>query len=246
MLVTYQFLYTITYHYLDFYTTIYFFTGSCYYTVYKVHYCKKDEKYEKQGGNYMKKIASLLTITLLLFIAFSFVTPSTVHAEVLSENEMKEPNVSTLFSNYIDAAFNGFNKLCVIDNNGLDITEKFIAETSIYYSSKDYKSIQELIITKNLQISYQEITAIADLKALSIAPSETQHVSQKFYHIATESTGRFTKEWVTGLYGRYSYDLNNLTIISVYSPTLNLDVANFGAYFSPYLSNITGLMQFAP
>jgi hypothetical protein len=144
--------------------------------------------------------------------------------------------------------------LDVFDSNGVDITNEFINTTSQYYALRDYKSIQDLIINQDLSVSHEVVTDIKDLKnkgselnALNfnkglelnaLTFTRTDHVSKRFYHIATDTKGKFTKDWVVTLSGSFSYNTSTYNVTSVTGPRISLTTANFGAMFSPALENV--------
>lgn len=183
----------------------------------------------------MSVMKKYLIMSLVLLMAFSSLSTSVTYAE-------KSSDVSSLFSDFIDNAFNNLRGLRVIDSNGVDITEDFIDKASNYSSSKNYKAIHKLISKQDLSVSYRVIESkeVSDDDAVHMLGFyETVTVKDYFYHLETESTGKYTKEWQTSLTGTYTYNVNTHEIYSSQSPVLTLESASFGYGFSPYMSNIS-------
>lgn len=183
-------------------------------------------------------------IALAFFMSLACLSNQTVCAEGLSQNEeyfeleTNEFGVSPLFFKFINNCFMNLDGVQVIDVNGLDVTKKFINETSNYYSLKDYKTIQNLIVNKNLLVSYKKITPGKNRKSDSqIMGIKKQTVKKTFYHNKWDLKHKFKKEWTTTLTGKFSYNFNTRRIVSASSPTISFDT-NFGTAFVPSINNI--------
>ncbi|WP_373893977.1 hypothetical protein ACUL41_02360 [Virgibacillus natechei] len=201
----------------------------------------------------MQKILGFIAIFILLagFIGTNHV----LAAEHNEENKVGENEASELFSSFMDKVFNDEDKLIVLDSSGSDITNEFIDTTDEYYKSGDYQKIQSIIKDKNLSISYGEKSYMdnAEVKEYMNEAEVNENMSddndlnavigiddsREFYHIATDTSGRFTKEWTVTLSGSYLYNTITKQSYSLTGPVVDLTVANFGASFSPYLSNIS-------
>lgn len=187
----------------------------------------------------MKKFLSLvITLTLVL----SCTTINSASANVTEEsNENSE--ISSLFTNFIDTAFENTEDFTVKDLEGSVVTDRFIEVTSEPYEAADYRTIQNIIIENNWFLSYREHTPLDNLKESGLEVNALSNirgdnVSERFYHIAKDSRDKFTKEWVVTLSGNFSYNTSTFKVTSVSGPKISLTTANFGAMFSPALEDI--------
>lgn len=197
-------------------------------------------------------------ITVLIFLLFTgFIGTNYVLAaeDTNLENNIEANGVSELFSNFIDKAFSDVDELLVLDSKGLDITDEFIGVASVHYNASNYQKIQDIIKNQDLSISHGKSSYMDDAEVNEYIDNTEinkdisgnndlsfvlgKNDSREFYHIATDTTGRFTKEWVVTLSGSYLYDTILRRSYGVQGPTVNLTTANFGASFSPYMENIT-------
>lgn len=71
------------------------------------------------------------------------------------------------------------------------------------------------------------------------AVDEMKNVTDSKYIIATDTKGKYRKEWRTRLVGTIYMDGNTGLIKRTSSPTLSLEWGNFGAMFSPYINSVT-------
>lgn len=149
-----------------------------------------------------------------------------------------ELETSEWFTNFIDNIFSAPNGLKVLDKNEQDITEEFMEDASKYYDIGDYSSIQKMIINQNLDVSYSITEDVTPENEL-MNDIGTRNVSRMFYNLETDTSGRFTKEWLVTISGSYNFNRYTYQIISISPATLNLTTANFGAAFSPYLQNVS-------
>lgn len=197
----------------------------------------------------IKKILSIgvsSALALSIFPTSILAAGSPVEKEsvntTIEENyvDTSSSKVSEMFVNFIGDGFNNLDHFTVNDSNGLDITKEFIDLTTELFSQKEYKEIQQIVLERKLSLAYTNPTLnVFDLNSFSRAAVRSDSVSKSFYHIATESKGKFTKEWVVTLSGNISYNTSTYKITAVSSPTLSLTTANFGALFSPALENVS-------
>jgi hypothetical protein len=164
-------------------------------------------------------------------------------ADANEEVNNESTEVSSLFIDYIDTAFNDINGFTVKDLSGLDITDEFIIKANAPYKTGDYRSIQNIIIEENLSLSYRENTPIdnlneSGLEVNALSDIRGENVSEKFYHIAKDTKDKFTKEWVVTLSGNFSYNTSTFKVTAVSGPKVSLTTANFGAMFAPALEDI--------
>lgn len=187
---------------------------------------------------------SIFTFSASVYASAPAVAPSSTQIETVS--------VSDKFINFIDNAFSNPEAISIADSNGADVTNKYIKEFTTYYSLKDYQSIQQVIKTDRLLVSYQTrkvvdtnsqtnpMQAAATNSGTIITPDafSTEYFSKIIYHLETSKDGKFTKEWWSTLSGNAVVDPATGRIISASSPSLSID-ENFGAAFSVSISNIS-------
>ncbi|WP_433945153.1 hypothetical protein [Paenibacillus sp. SN-8-1] len=197
----------------------------------------------------MKRILTLLTTSVLVL---SFNTATIFAAENLSSKPSdnitqesmqltSDTEVSQLFLNYINSALENQSELVVTDPSGLDITRGFIEIANEDIKNNDYKHIRKVIQEQNLSIAYSETSKNEQLNIQnksSLASVSGESVSKKFYHIATDTSGKWRKEWVTTVSGTFSYG-STFKINSTSNAAINLTTANFGAGFSASLNNVS-------
>lgn len=158
-----------------------------------------------------------------------------------SAQELEEPEleISSLFTGFMDEVYQNLDGLTVLDANGLDVTENFINKANEYYMVRDYKSIQDMIKNQDLSVSLEqrEVENPGEI-GLFAGDIKGENVSRQFYHLATDTKKKFTKEWLTTLNGSFSYNINTHKITSVSGPRITLTTANFGALWSPALESV--------
>ncbi|WP_068615807.1 hypothetical protein [Paenibacillus tuaregi] len=191
-----------------------------------------------------KQILSFLSASALILSLSAtpiFAAGSTdVPAQEVSINSDIE--VSNVFIDFINEGFNNPKGFEVKDSNGLDVTEKFIESVKGPYYIGDYKTIKKVVQDQNLTLSNTVRTQIENHDGLNknsaaIATVSGESVTKEFYHVAQDSTGRFSKEWKVALSGTFSYT-NNFQVTSASGPSVRLTYAPFGAMFSPAIDNV--------
>lgn len=178
-----------------------------------------------------------LKLLLILFMLFAFSFPASAMEQ--DSNSKHQSEVSDLFIEFVDNAFSNLDTLEAKDSKGEDVTKLFIRQAQPLFNKKDYKSIQDLIIEQDLDVSYAEINEVklASGDEFTTDAIRMTRVSRNFY--ARGTSGGWTKEWIVTLTGDIHYDDRSFKITSVSSPRLSLKTANFGMYWSPYLDNIS-------
>jgi len=167
----------------------------------------------------MKKLLQRISVFILIFVLFSN------SMDVFAEEK-------SLFEEIVMEAAKYEDTMQVISENGADITGEFIT----IYINQGADIAKEYLAKNNGYITYQKIEDSSGIALWSMTRSKS--VTQTFYHIKTSTKGGFTKEWLTKMTGSFSYDLATDEIISASSPTLSLEVADFGAAFSPYINSV--------
>lgn len=160
----------------------------------------------------------------------------------MTKEEPNKEEVSSLFINFIDQAFEDLEGLTVTNSYGKNITKEFVYTATSYHNIGDYRSIQNMIKYQDLSISHQVSSIKRDNRLRnSVEPNAIrgENVSKRFYKIAKDSTGRFPKEWVVTLSGNISYDTRTYKITHASGPRVSLTEANFGQAFSPRIDNVT-------
>ncbi|MGY3716830.1 hypothetical protein ACWE42_15040 [Sutcliffiella cohnii] len=177
------------------------------------------------------KFLSIFVLSLSFVVLFS---------TNVSANEIEKQDVSELFINFIDQAFEETSTVTALDSNGFDKTEEFINIASKYLNNLDYKSIQELIKEDGLEVSFAEMEELYDDDMIFTTMSNirSRSVSQQFYNLAT-SNRNHSAEWVVTVYGTFSYDANTYRVTHTNNPSISLTVASFGALFSPYMTSVS-------
>lgn len=188
----------------------------------------------------MKNLVRAIAAFFICSSIFSTIAYASSQTNNSKSTQIETLGVSDFFVNFTDKAFSDINALSISDSNGKDVTKKYVKSFTNFYSSKDYKSIQELIKNDKLLVSYKVREVDTNSQAFVTPLSyTTEHYSQSFYHLAQDSGKKFpTKEWLTTLSGTAVVNPNNGGIISASSPTLNVD-ANFGSAFDVTLKNIS-------
>ncbi|KOO47168.1 hypothetical protein [Priestia koreensis] len=185
----------------------------------------------------MKRLISFL----VLILGFGYIFTPSAAASVVKDSDEE---VSKVFTDFIDQAYNNLDGLTVLDSKGYDMTQGFINYASQYYSINDYKSIQDKIVNDDLSISVTNQTEMSakqykELGIKSLVGIKGENVSKIFYHRATDATKTFTKEWTVTLTGSFSYQTSPpFNVTSVSGPRVTLSNANFGAMFSPALEGL--------
>ncbi|GAV14905.1 hypothetical protein RQP50_18100 [Paenibacillus sp. chi10] len=191
----------------------------------------------------------ILSIMAILSLVVSLNTSSTFAADNSGDNASDnvaqvmnvegKNEVSQQFVDYIGKVFKDLDGVKVVDPNGVNVTKDFIESNKSHFYSGDYKEIKQAILDKKLSLTYVEqiqdtLGTGESSKSATLASGES--VTKKFYHMASDSKGHFTKEWVVTLSGSFSYG-NDFRITSVNGPYADLS-ANFGWGISTSLSNI--------
>lgn len=137
------------------------------------------------------------------------------------------------FDGYVTAAMSHLDTLYVTTGEGADITDEFIFIIQNYGLDQAHR----FAIQSDCCIAYQEIVDSSDV--MPYALSQSASVTNYFYHLQKDTTGKFQKEWQTKLSGTYWYDIASDQIKSANSPILTLAYTNFGAAFSPYMDSVS-------
>lgn len=173
----------------------------------------------------MKKLFALLILVCTL-INSNFI----VFAEETTDNNK--------FELFIENAMKNVDNMKVTDKDCLDVTESFI-------NILNYQGLiaaHEFVLENECCIQYKVVDNTETNNRSLVLPTAANlsgSATEYFYQIATESTGRFRKEWIVKLTGAYTYNRVDGTIISASKPVLTLDTANWGIAFSPQLTQIT-------
>ena len=184
----------------------------------------------------MKKLTSaLVSLGILCNFCFTPIFAQTVDS--MNTRTVQEESIesSDLFETFITKCFNDLTGFYVLDSNENNITTEFVEYIGEYYNNGDYEFILNVILENDLQLSYRAINSTESQKTRAFY---TEPVSEEFYHLEYDSTGTFKKEWLTKLTAYITYNVATGDISSVSTPTLSLEVANFGSAFSPYLNNV--------
>ncbi|MDD7280654.1 MAG: hypothetical protein PUH10_01445 [Erysipelotrichaceae bacterium] len=139
--------------------------------------------------------------------------------------------MSIFFNDYIDKCFNSPENVKVLEN-GIDVTDSFFDEYSNNYLNNSLKEIQEYLCDDNVQISYKEF-------ANQTRATESKSVTYQHYKAATDTTGKFTKEWIVNMQCYITWDANKYKITSYNTPILYLSTASWGTNWSPYITNVS-------
>jgi hypothetical protein len=181
----------------------------------------------------MRRFLCISILCLGLFFASS---PTVLANEAKEETDA----VSDLFINFMDEAFEDPDQLLVVDYVGNDVTGNFLNDFNRLYNNGDYKGIQDIIKAGGVSVSIYKEEEVSSLMGQELASDiRGKSVSRQFYHMATDTKNKFTKEWVVTLYGSYSYNIKTNKITAANSPTIALTTASWGALWSPRLDNIS-------
>ncbi len=131
----------------------------------------------------MKKMLSMI-LALSLMFALSI---SAGAAEVVEGDQgLTKENIA-----HVEEIFN--EDVRVIDENGEDITESFLAENSQNYKTGDYAAILDCLIEDNLSV--EELTEIPTIETRGVVNgSFTSSVFLKY--CKSPATGDTSKEWI--------------------------------------------------
>jgi len=180
---------------------------------------------------------------LLVILGISITLLPNFSQEAQAESFTPENNDSEFFNDYIKDFFDDTKKVNVTNSYGMDYTKEFLDIAEKLYTQNNLQEIKQLIVDKNLSISYEtetikpvESTNNKQLSTLSTLKSVTR--TQSFYHIAQDSRKNFEKEWITYLTGTFTYNTSTYQIVSAPSPSFSLS-ANFGASFVATADNLS-------
>ncbi len=120
----------------------------------------------------------------------------------------------------------------VQDNEGNNVTMLHKSNINKFYENNEFDKIRDYILENKISLAWYD--------GISYRASLGKSSSKTFYKLYKSTNyGSIQKEWVVKLSGTFYYDQNKKIVTSVGKPTLSIQVARFGAGFSPYLSNVS-------
>lgn len=182
----------------------------------------------------MKKSFCALSILALLIGTIPVAAqPNFQKPEVDMEQErIVEQDYSKQFNNFITDAFEHIETLRVYNRNGVDITDIFKNIHDTQGSQAAHEFVQQNECT--LSFNYEE-----DVNPNSKATIKSKNVYERFYECEKCTDGTYTKEWDVELRGIYSYNVDTHKITSAKNPTLKLVAAEFGAWWSAQMNDVS-------
>lgn len=168
----------------------------------------------------MKKLFGFLTALIL--------TCSTIFS--IPVNAQETNNVSDVFKNYITECFENPDNVKVIKNEE-NITNYFFETFTPAFNNNDLLSIQQFLYDDGVQISYAEYGP-------ETRATESRSVTYQFPDYSTDSTGRFSKEWIVCMQCYITWDANTYRITNYNTPIIYLSTASWGTGWSPYITNV--------
>lgn len=143
-----------------------------------------------------------------------------------------EQGVSQEFINYIDDCFSDINNILVLDSEGNNISKNQLNNLIIMYDNKEYINISNYLLNNTYSLCHLYYTSYT--RAFS-----SKAVKGYIYHLQYDTTKKYKKEWAVYVKGNYTYNDNTYEITKAWNSSLELYQANFGLYFSPYVSNVS-------
>lgn len=184
-----------------------------------------------------KRIKFVMAVVMALVVCICSNT-DIIHAE--STNAYNMSDETDVLGNFLTHCYGAPDYAVIMDANGNDITELFLGQVKDLYVEKDFDAIRELICENDYSLKYteefQEEVHTRDVQPRAFL---RKTVSDVYYVIETASNAGYTKEWLMRLTGTFTYNANTFEVTNASAPTLSIEVASFGALFSPYITNVS-------
>ncbi|MBN4050849.1 MAG: hypothetical protein COA82_09880 [Alkaliphilus sp.] len=175
----------------------------------------------------MKRIIAYLVFSIIIastfFTSFAYVVNKSLMEEIQESNP--------IFINFLSDSKN--SEIKVINSVGKtvnDMNSVFIKKNLVL---GNYEEVYNSLKKFNLSLSYETSEKVENKQNRDNMPmiidSEVKF-NRYYYHLETDNSGMFSKEWLTILSGRYMENADG-TFTALGSPRINVE-ADFGASFS--------------
>lgn len=185
----------------------------------------------------------------IIILVLSIVISSTT--TVFAEPDIEEINMTILTSDNnllektLTDAFNTEEKNSSFPifkySDGTKVENIKVKKIIDMYKNDEVKDIQHFLLEEKIVISYtidRQVSKI-DKNGLKGPYQEiTVTRSEIFYHIATDTSGNYTKEWTVIIEGTFTYENLENQILTAENPSISIGTASFGSAFSPYMGNV--------
>ncbi|MBM7615003.1 hypothetical protein [Alkaliphilus hydrothermalis] len=176
----------------------------------------------------MKKIVFLLTCSIMImssmFTSFAVTNEESVAQDIKTTNP--------IFYEFLSES--EVSKIAVINVYGEIVNDKHSADVKKSLEKGNYNEVISMLIEFDLALTHDEkikknkISGGNEITPYTIS-SEVQF-TKEFYELRTDSTGTFTKEWITKLSGKYIENSDG-TFTAMGNPSITV-IADFGSSFS--------------
>lgn len=174
----------------------------------------------------MKKIVTSLVFSIIIvstiFTSFSYVNESMME-------EIQESN--PIFINFLSAS--KILEIKIVNSVGETVNDMHSVFIKKNLVLGNYEEVYNSLKKSNLSLSYETSEEVENNQNGDSTPmiidSEVKF-TRYYYHLETDNSGMFSKEWLTILSGRYMENADG-TFTALGSPTINVE-ADFGASFS--------------
>lgn len=150
----------------------------------------------------------------------------------MEQERMVEQDYSKQFNNFMIDAFEHIESLRVRNRTGVDVTSIF----KNIYDAQGSQVAHGFIQQNECELSFNYEK---DVNPNSKATIKAKNMYERFYECVTCMGDTYTKEWDVELRGVYSYNVDTHKITSAKNPTLKIVVAEFGAWWSAQMSNVS-------
>lgn len=162
----------------------------------------------------MKKFISILTCSMII-----------ISSMFISFADKQESN--PIFFDFISNAT--ISEIEVVDSSGNIVNNRYSDDIKNDLISENYDKVIESLTKYDLVLLYENKEV--DSNKIGIFSVETDvNFDKDYYHLKTDSTGKFKKEWLTNLKGSYRENSDG-TFTASGNPRISV-TADFGGSFS--------------
>lgn len=177
----------------------------------------------------IKAVINVVGIATMLLLSNTVMAQENV--EVKSEDS--EESSTEILEDFLALAFDDSANFQVVNEYGDDVRNEYLQNIYEAYLNERFEAVQELIMEEKISLSFVE-------ESIDIQPRsrfETINFTEYEYELATDTNGRFTKEWLVSIYGSYVEDSQTGEIISGKFENVKY-TSSFGAAFTTYQTNV--------
>lgn len=193
---------------------------------------------------YLKGFRSVLSLIVVAVMIFSLGSFAYASENVVSEPVAEENNWSVLEDSLIEAYTNeekGVGTVAFRYSDGTEVEEALKDKIENLYENGEIEEIQKLILAEQIEFSYtnERTVKTIDKGDLKVPYQEiTVTRSETFYHLETDTSGKYTKEWTVVIEGTFTYENLENQILTADNPSISIGTASFGSAFVPYMGNV--------